>query len=325
MTLSTSMKTRSSADLRDDLEIIEVKRGVKFSVGVLKQILPDIETTLFFGKVYDLNAGQLGHILARLHNSSVSEALFGGAHSTDLQGYIIELGYQPQLNDGTIVVQPDVAHGEILPEVWKSLEVEVAQAIKDVAAKLGDHVSLLPGKQGKMVFQSLMQMNRRRPTIGVHAAGIKHHREADNLVILDVSGSMSRPTVHALAEDVVAMSYMANAHMAIVSNTCTHWEPGTYNAYQVLAASEFGGTHYEELAPLFESRQWGTVVTVADYDSSQHAKEFLAKVGGQVETVVDISLVNRTTFLAECVGQFAKEVRPILIAQGTRPRELAGA
>ena len=115
--------------------------------------------------------------------------------------------------------------------------------------------------------------------------------------------------------DVVALSYQANAHMAIVSDSCFHWEPGTYDVDTVLRHAQYSGTHYETLAPLFEGHDWGTVITVADYDSSLSAKEYLARhMTGEVEQVLDISLVNRPTFLAECVGQRAKEVRPILIS-----------
>ena len=71
-----------------------------------------------------------------------------------------------------------------------------------------------------------------------------------------------------IVEDVVALSWEADAHLAIVSNTCTHWFPGEYSVSAVLNAAEYGGTHYEELAPLFENYDWGVVITIADYDSS---------------------------------------------------------
>ena len=37
---------------------------------------------------------------------------------------------------------------------------------------------------------------------------------------------------------------------------------------------------------------------------------------GRIGKVVDVSLVNRPTFLAACVGQLAQEVEPILVAAG---------
>ena len=113
------------------------------------------------------------------------------------------------------------------------------------------------------------------------------------------------------------MSYLANAHLAIVSNTCTYWPAGAYGSDDVLAKAEFGGTYYETLAPLFD-RDWGTVVTVADYDSSYGAKDALARCTGHIDEVLDISLVNQPTFLAECVGQLADEVRPLLVANTSR-------
>src|SRR5690606_17979403 len=171
----------------------------------------------------------------------------------------------------------------------------------------------MPSKEGSMVFQTLMKVNRQRPSVGVYEAGIRHSITPDTLVILDVSGSMSEHTVKTLMPDVVAMSWKANAYLAIVSNSTYIWEPGTYNVSDVLDRAEYGGTRYETLAPLFE-RDWGNVITVADYDSAMSAKHHLAKQPGRIGKVFDLSLVNRPTFLAECVGQLADSVEPLLVA-----------
>jgi hypothetical protein len=73
------------------------------------------------------------------------------------------------------------------------------------------------------------------------------------------------------------------------------------------------GTHYETLTPLMK-RDWGTVITIADYDSSQSAKNHLRdNAFGRIGQVLDLSLVNRPTYLAECVGQFADKVTPLLV------------
>lgn len=304
---------------------------MQFDVATLRDLLPDVETILFFGKVYDLDAGQLGALLHKVRNTDLTSALFaeGGAHSSDLQDYLI--GYEDeygtwhdgivgQARAGDITLDPDVPHGEILPEAWEQLEVVVSNSIKAVAAKLESVVGLLPGKQGTMVFQSMMKMNAKRPTIGDFRAKIHHDRQKENLLVLDVSGSMSAETVRRIIDDVVALSYNANAHMAVVSNTCTYWTPGSYSVDDVLAACEFSGTHYEELAPLF-NRDWGTVITVADYDSSQAAKQYLKdNCTGHIDEVLDISLVNRPTFLAECLGQFAGNLRPLFISTSHSPR-----
>jgi hypothetical protein len=320
-TLSPST-TLSSAELRRSVTLYEIKPGVKFSEATLKALLPDVETVLFFGKVYELDAQQLGQLLYIVLKSDLASALFaeGGAHSNDLQSYLVgyhdEYGtWHPGIIDpvtaGQISFDNVVPKGEILPHVWKSLEVEVAASIKAVAAKINDAVQLFPGKQGHMVFGHMMKLNAKRPTIGDFKASIKHKRQTQNLVILDVSGSMSASTVARITPDVVAMSYEANAHLAIVSNRCTYWQPGTYNVDDILAAAEYAGTHYETLQPLFD-RDWGVVVTVADYDSSYGAKEALASCTGRIEQVLDISLVGQPTFLAECVGQLASEVKPLL-------------
>jgi hypothetical protein len=116
---------------------------------------------------------------------------------------------------------------------------------------------------------------------------------------------------------VVALSYKANAHLAIVSDATVHWAPGSYSTDDVLDRATYGGTHYETLRELLDM-DWGTVITVADYDSSLSAKGSIARLcNGTIDTVLDVSLVNQPTFLAECVGQLAREVRPILIANST--------
>ena len=311
MTSSTS-----STDPRLALEIIEVKPGLKFSRAALQNLLPDVKTALFFGKVYELDFRQLSLLLSVVLNSDLARALLaeGGYHSSDLQDYVVDmLDCIPGVDEGDITFDPDVPKGEILPELWASLEVQVAASIKAVAEKLHSVVEHMPGKQGQMLFGSMSVMNAKRPTIGDYRARIHHAPQKPNLVILDVSGSMSASTVRTIVDDVVAMSYSANAHLAIVSDTCTYWEPGTYGSDDVLAAAEYSGTHYEKLEPLFD-RDWGVVVTVADYDSSLSAKARLSRCKGRIDEVLDVSLVSQPTFLAECVGQLAAEVRPLLVA-----------
>lgn len=321
MTMTTSSSSLNHSDLRASLDLVEIKPGTKFSMKVLKDLLPDAETALFFGKVYDLDYVQLSRLLKTVLNSDLATELFAGTHSTSLQSYILQPGWLPDYTEGFKIQfandgEADVPKGEILPHLWEQLEVEVAQSIKDVASKLESVVGLMPGKQGNMIFKAMRKMNRRRPIIGDYRATIDHGRVRENLLILDVSGSMTAPTIKAIVEDVVALSYKANAHMAIVSNTATHWDPGAYSVKDVLREAEFGGTQYEQLVPLL-TRQWGTVITVADYDSSWSAFEGIKDqcLGiGEIDQVLDISLVNRPTYLSECVGQLAKEVRPLLVA-----------
>ena len=138
----------------------------------------------------------------------------------------------------------------------------------------------------------------------------------DVLVILDVSGSMSEGTIRTIVDDVVALSWKANAHLAIVSNDTFLWEPGSYDSDAVLAKAQYGGTHYETLAPLFDNRSWGTVVTIADYDSAYDARRVIAQTNGHVGTVLDISLVEQPTFLGECISTIAQNVKPLLVSTG---------
>lgn len=306
----TTPTTTSSVDL----SIMEVKPGLRFPVSTLRAMLPDAETVFFFGKVYDLDHVQLSQLLYTCVQSTLASALSSGDHSTDLQGYLGDM-----LDDihgvtaGEVNFDPDVPTGEILPHVWKQMEVTVAQSIKDVAAKLTDVVSMLPGKTGEMHFKSMMAFNAQRPTIGRYGAHIHHQRQQRNLLVLDVSSSIGRATIEQIVDDVVALAYEANAYLAIVSDTVTCWDPGNYDSTSVLAVAEFGGTHYEQLAPLFD-QDWGVVVSVADYDSFNDARDKIAACNGSIDTLLDVSLVNKPTFLAQCLGTLASEVRPILIA-----------
>ncbi|MGV0949441.1 MAG: hypothetical protein ACOYB3_02125 [Azonexus sp.] len=300
----------------NELEIIEVKPGLRFSLGTLKTGLPNIETALFFAKLYKLSAMELGHLLRVVFNEyNLVQVLMGedNEHSYDLQDYLLELGYEYLINEGAIVFGEKAPHGEILPELWKDLEVTIASSIEQVAEKLKDVVGALPGKQGEMVFQTMMTVNARRPILGDHKAFIHHAPQRENLVVLDVSGSMSEHTIQTIIEDVMALTYMANAHLAVVSDTSTHWGPGEATVEGVLSVAEYAGTHYETLAALMD-QQWGVVVTIADYDSSWNAMSAIKSRAGHIQQLLDISLVSRPTFLAEVLGQLADEVRPLLIA-----------
>ena len=300
----------------NNLDIIEIKPGIRFSLGTLMKGLPTIETALFFAKLYKLNAMQLGHLMRNVFDErELVQVLMGEdhMHSYDLQDYLVELGYETMIESGAIIFGEDVPKGEVLPEMWKDLEVTVAKSILEVAEKLKGVVGAMPGKQGEMIFQTMMQVNARRPILGDHRARIHHAPQRDNLVVLDVSGSMSESTIKTIVEDVLALTYMANAWLAIVSNTTTYWGPGESSVEAVLNVAEYAGTHYETLAQLMD-QDWGVVVTIADYDSSWDAKSAIAKCSGHIQQLLDISLVNRPTFLAEVLGQKADEVRPLLIA-----------
>lgn len=310
--------TLSSSELKKSVTLFEFVPGKKAAWSTLRSFIPDIETALFFAKAYNMTYTNLSVLIRTLFKSSVIDALTSGEHSESLQDYIDAVvpddiwiqGKRP----GFV---PDVGQGDILTELWKDLEVTIAKSIAEVADKLGHVLDSLPSKEGAMTFQHLNKLNRQRPTIGSYESVIKHQRLARNLVILDVSGSMSESTIRAIVDDVVALSYNANAYMAIVSNTAFAWEPGTYDAQDILNAAEYGGTHYEQLVPLLQE-DWGTVITIADYDSSRWAQqEIAARCTGSIGKVVDISLVNQPTFLAECVGQLADEVEPILIGNSS--------
>lgn len=307
--------SQSTSSSSNDMTLFEVKPDIYLSAGTLRRHLPTVELALFFAKVYQLDYTKLSQLLRMLFNTPVVQALTEGSHSVELQDYLVETVPTEILAEMQQFTSEPMPSSEVLVQLWKSLEVEVAKSIQEVANKLAGTLHLLPSKEGDMLFASMAKINRLRPTVGVYGAHIRHAPVPEVLVVLDVSGSMTEETIEAIIGDVVAMSYNANASLAVVSNSAFLWAPGGYSVKDVLAKAEYGGTHYEQLKPLFD-QSWGTVITIADYDSSPSAKKTLANCKGHIGQVLDISLVSRTTFLAECVGQLADEVRPLMLAQG---------
>lgn len=310
--------TLSSTEVTDSLELLEIKPGKKVRLAVLRDLLPDVETALFFGKAYSLDYVQLSQLLSQLFNTTVVQALLNGGdqHSTELQDYIIDVVPDAELIDNGITTAAftnPTAH-EFLPELWEQLDIEIATSIKELVDTLDGTLSTVAGKYGHMLFSTLATLNKQRQgVIGAYKAQIQHAHHAKNLVVFDVSGSVSRTTAQEIVDEVVALAYRANASLAIVSNTTAVWDPGSFTSDDVMSRAEFGGTQYETLASLFQE-DWSTVVTIADYDSAWTARDYLANhCSGQIQQVLDISLVNRPTFLAECLGQLAHSVRPLLV------------
>jgi hypothetical protein len=121
--------------------------------------------------------------------------------------------------------------------------------------------------------------------------------------------------VKQIVNEVVAFAYQANAALAIVSDNTFLWESGDFSVDAVLRAAEYGGTHYETLRNVM-NRNWDSVFTIADYDSSLSAKEYLeSHCTGHIRKLYDISLVNRPTFLGECLESFADECKPLLVSR----------
>ena len=308
----------SLAATKRALETYEVKPGMIVSLEVLRDLLPEPDIALFFGKMYDLDYRQLSRLFVTLFKQGVVQALLanGDVHSHDLQGYVVDVVPPAELMAASVIKWQDTGQVEFLPELFDQLKVELAESIRALAEKLKDSLSLVQGKEGTMLFKSLLVLNKQRGSLGQYKATIVHPSKPKNLVILDDSGSVDSPTVTAIADEVVALAYKADAGLALVSNTTRYWEPGTFSTADVLAAAQYGGTYYETLDQLL-NEDWATVVTIADYDSSRSAQQHLAKCTGHIDEVLDISLVNRTSFLAECVGQLADEVRPLLISNST--------
>jgi hypothetical protein len=312
------MMSLSSSQVTHSLEIFEVKPGHKVRLEVLKDLLPDAGTALFFGKLYKLDYIQLSKLLRSLFHTTVIDALLneGDEHSHDLQNYIIDIVPDAELQSAGITAgqfTSPVAIG-FLPELWEQLDVQIADSITKLVEALDGVLSTIQGKNGKMMFSTLYTLNKQRAgVLGAYKAQIKHPMVPNNLVVFDVSGSVNSGTVTAIVEEVVALAYKANASLAIVSDNTFLWDAGTFDADAVLEKAEYCGTHYETLSTLFD-RDWATVITIADYDSAWTARDYLVKnCAGRIEQVLDISLVDRPTFLAECLGPLANAVRPLLV------------
>lgn len=319
MTTTDAPLTRAQVD--QSVRLVNVA-GYSISEKALKGLLPNIETALFFAKAYRMDYEELSNMLYLLFQTDVIEALIGEAHvhSAELQDYIVDVvpeDVQARFGVGHYDKSKAAPDMDLLVQVFEQATVEVAASIQNVVDKLGLVLEAFPSKYGEMTFNHLLKLNRQYNAIGTYEAEILHKRTPPRLVILDVSGSMTSETVARIVEPVVALAYEINAHIAIVSNTATLWEPGTFGIDDILDAAEYGGTHYEKLAPIFD-QDWETVVTIADYDSAASAREYLRNTcTGSVGQVLDISLVNKPTYLSECVGQLAKEVTPLLIGAGS--------
>lgn len=314
--------------INSSTEVTTFTSGRAFPTKFLTDALPDVETALFFAKVYDLPAEDVALVLRTCVPSLVVEALTNEAdmHSQSLQDYLVA---EFQDEDGNWTMAEDIeffetlggvrapVDAEILPEVWKNLELTIAESISKVAETIHGTIEHMPGRTGEMVFRTLAKVNARRPTLGSYEAGFHHDQVKRMLVVFDVSGSVSQPTVQTIVDDVVGLAYEANASLAIVSNTCTFYPAGGFSTSQVLGDAEYGGTHYEMLAPLFTDQDWDAVVTISDYDSSPSAQRVLSRCNGKIGQLFDVSLVQRSTFLAECLAPLADEVRPLLIASST--------
>lgn len=314
--------TESKLLINSSTDVTTFTTGRAFPTKFLQQALPDVETVLFFAKVYGLAPSDVSLVLHKCVPSETVDALTAqaGDHSMSLQDYLVEEFY-----DGSDWVYPDLeflealpgtkadVNAEVLPEVWKNLELTIAESIAKVAETIAGTIEHMPGRTGEMVFQTLAKVNARRPTLGSYEAGFHHKSIKRVLVVFDVSGSMTEPTVRTIVDDVVGLAYEANASLAIVSNSATFYAPGAFSTDQVLGDAEYMGTHYEQLVPLFD-QDWDAVISIADYDSSPSAKTALSRCKGRIGQLFDVSLVSRSTYLAECLAPLADEVRPLLIA-----------
>lgn len=304
-----------------DFTLIEVQQGRRWPLETLRKTLKSPVWVVRFGLMFGLDARELGALMRLLFpESDIVKALTleGGDHSGHLQNYVVSLGYDSELFAGVPVSAPEAPDPEegLIKELFERAEVQIADSLDDLIRGTADAMALMPGKEARMALKELWKVNKKTNSIGTYEAGFEAEEVPENLVIFDVSGSMGEDTVGRTVEEVVAAAVHAKAHLAIVSTHAYNWAPGEYDSKVVLATAEFGGTQYEKLAPLFD-RDWGVVLTIADYDSSWSAAQVLKNCPGRIGLLLDISLVSRTTFLAECLAPLADEVRPLMVARSS--------
>src|SRR5690349_9182993 len=131
--------------LRSSADVVTFDSGRAFPKQFLTDALPDVETALFFAKVYELSPSDVAKTLQICVPSMVVDALTAeaGMHSLSLQDYLVDefyddgewhydsLEFLEKLNG---VAAP--ANAEILPEVWKNIELTIADSIQTVASTI---------------------------------------------------------------------------------------------------------------------------------------------------------------------------------------------
>lgn len=296
---------------------LETPAKLFFTEKFLRQNIKKFELAVFFADLYKLTNRQFSDLLDICGlDRTVWDALVEGGHSTELQDYELDLDEEFDITvlqgTGQVAVKDDVA----LVALFEAAAVVIADSIQEVADALGNKLGSLPVGEAQMMFSALHSFNVKRNSIGDFKAGIYRDRskaKSKVLVILDDSGSVTPDTIEAIADDVVQLSYSVNASLAMVSSTTRYFQAGTFNTQDVLAVAEYGGTQYETLAQVL-SEDWDEVITIADYDSSPYAKRSLAaNASCRIKKIWDIGLDNQSSYLAECLSQFAESVSPIVI------------
>ena len=312
-------------DSHKSVQLVALNNGkAHISLGSLASLVPDVEALMFFGQLYKIPGRELIRYLQMIFEGTVLDLIADHQYSEELQDYMIEDIIPNVYQLGREQVTFEEKDTTILKYLFQDVAIPVLESIQELADKIALTIDKLPNDEGKMVFQHMARFNAKRNTIGQFQANIIHQNRLPNLVIFDDSGSVGKETVRALAEDVVALGYKANADLVLVSDTARYWPRGTYTVERIVQEAEYSGTRYETLLPIFTGSVWGHVITIADYDSSYQVRQKFLDLKGQavqptVEKVLDISLVQRPSYLCEVVGILARNVEALSL---TAPRAL---
>lgn len=275
----------------------------------------------------------LGRIFSVLKLGTVADYISRGGHSTELQTWWDEQGISIPIPDKEEVLiddpaapsdKPDDVDDETLFDLVNNSLVKLPESIQELADGLFIEVlSNLPTGRASYVIEHFQQVSK-FGTFGTMKTGLEYEKNTNACVVLDCSGSMGYRLGEAIANAVVHLANELKCDLILVSSAAKRLPAGTFSAETVKRNWQNAGTYYNQLVPHFKdiSQSYDVVVTIADYDSIPSHKIEIAKLcKAKVHTLYDICVqyveqspgVAKSSFLAECLGQLAKEVKPVFV------------
>lgn len=314
---------------------VELKPGVQFDRVWLREALSltDDEAAalgvskydgmILFGQLYKLNAQQLMHLAQIVYGGeNFVDMLTSGDHSYTLQSYTEHIAGELDVEQ-TITFSEEKTVPErdsLLTELFAAHQVGITSLVVEIADKFSKFLNTLPGHESKLEVMRLNKVNRRTGLPVSQRARIEYSNLLPNLLIIDVSSSQGSALIASIVDNCIDLAVKYDMHLGIVSHIAEWYVPGTYDRDAVMNSPCMnGGTSYKALADIgVASENWGTVVTVADFDGQQYDRDAWHKAGGSVDHVVDISTVTKQSWLSEVVAvQSPNDVQQLVVAPAT--------
>lgn len=289
-----------------------------FDLTALEDILTSLEVTLFFAKALELSVNDRSRLIRAIHKTDLIDELLNGEHSIDLQDYGIDDPDNWVPTDewvDALPVESMVPDSEFLLSIFDDIKVVIASTFVEFTTMLAEVMDAIPSDQAQLMLEDAAKLNYKTNTFGTTQVSVAPIMSLPNALILDDSGSVTRQTFEALVSEYVAVANTHQMHVILVSNTARHFAPEEVSVANLMSVAQFGGTHYEELIrnDILGNMEWGTVITIADYDSSPAAAQVLQNARGRIGLLLDLSLVNRRTYLSEVIGHLADDFKQVLV------------